>query len=125
MFSIKSPICLNITLSYTLEMFFKILIGRQLCFEFFEPFLKTAITSASFKKKVNSFLLIDALIAGRIKPAKMLEFSLIIFVGTSISWQDFDASRLTVSLRILLFSTLENLNKLFSLEIFSITSILG
>ena len=50
--------------------------------------------------------------------AKMSAFSLIIFVGTSVSWQDFDAPRLTISLSISLSYTLENLNKLFGLEIF-------
>ena len=42
-----------------------------------------------------------------------------------VSWQDFDASRLAVSLSISLFSTLENLKKLFTLDIFSIVFILG
>ena len=65
--------------------------------------LKTGTTSASFKKDGNSFLLIDALIAGWIKSAKMLPFSLTIFVGASVSMQDFDASRLTVSLIISYF----------------------
>ena len=54
----------------------------------------------------------------------MSAFSLINFAGTSVSWQDFDASRLTISWSICLFSTLENLNKLFGLAIFSIAFIL-
>ena len=55
----------------------------------------------------------------------MSALSLTIFVGTSVSWHNFDASKLTISLRISLFSTLESLNKLFSLVIFSIAFILG
>ena len=42
------------------------------------------------------------------------------FVGTSVSWQDFDASRLPILLIISPFSWLKNSNKLFSLDIFSI-----
>ena len=56
----KSTICLNLTLSFTLKNFLNILIGRSLL----EPFLKTGITSACFKKDGNSFLLVHALIAG-------------------------------------------------------------
>ena len=59
------------------------------------------------------------------KSAKLSTFSLIIFVGTSVSWQDFDPSRLTILLSIYPFSTLEDLNMLFSLDIFSIAFILG
>ena len=64
--------------------------------------------------------MINELIAGWIKSAKMSAFYLIIFVSTSVSWQDFDAFRLTISLSISPFTTMENLNKLFSLESFSI-----
>ena len=79
----------------------------------------------SFKKDRHSFLLIVVLIAGWIKSAKMSAFFLIMSFGTSVSWQDFDACRLTISWSISLFFTLENLKKLFDLAIFSIVFILG
>ena len=55
----------------------------------------------------------------------MLAFSLIIFVEIFVSCQDLDASRSTISSSITPFSKLKILNKLLSLEIFSITFQLG
>ena len=104
-------------------MYFNILVGLLLSFEFLQSFLKRGITLASFRNHGKSTLLIEALIEGWIKSVNMSAFSLIILVVKILSWQALETS--DNFLKNFLFSTFEKLNKSFDFETLSIAFILG
>ena len=58
-----------------------------------QSFLKTGITFASFRNDGKWPLLIEALIKGWTKSVNMSTFSLIILVGTFVSWQALEVSK--------------------------------
>ena len=87
-------------------------------------FSKTGITFASFRNDWKSPLLIEALIEGWTKSVNMSAFSLIILVGTSVSWQALETSKQTISWKISYSSTFEKLNQSFDFWTLSIAFIL-
>ena len=56
----------------------------------------------------NSLLLTEPFIEGWIKSANMSALSLLILVGTSVSWQPVEASKQAISWKIFFFPRLKN-----------------
>ena len=88
-------------------------------------FFQTGITFARLRNDGKSLLLTEALTEGWTKSLNISAFSLVNLVGTSVSWQDLQASKQTVSGKSSFFPTFEKLNKSFDFGILSIAFILG
>ena len=93
--------------------------------EFLQSFLKTRIVFPSFRNDGKSPLLIETLSEGWPKFVNMSAFSLIILVGTSISWQALEAYKQTIYCKISFFPTFEKLSKSLDFGTLSIAFILG
>ena len=118
-------LCLNIILSYTLEMFGNILTGLWLFFSLFESILWTGVISALFSRDGYEEVLIQQLIFENMKSSNISEFSFIILVGISVFCVALLMLRLFSFLRISSFWTFLNEKWDLELQNFLIATMLG